>query len=596
MKVIKRQREKSQKAAEYFAPTVNSFQNLWENLPVACHILTPEGIITHVNQTEARMLGYKKEEMVGKSIFDFVLPEQRLVAKKRFQQKLAGRRLPRARDRIYVRKDGSKINVIINDRIKWDSQKKPICVFGTLVNITNYKKIEAESKTTEERYRDLVEKAGIAILIADQKGNFKYLNKRYAEIFGYTLKEMQNLSISSVVHPDDLKRVMSYYQGRLQGKKVPSRYEYKGVKKDGSVIYLEVDSAPIMEGKIIVGTRSYQWDITERKKAETVVRESEGLFRSIVEHSHDGILFIDENYKIIYCNGELVQNLGYAPDEILGHDFRDFLDEESRPLVADHYLRRQRGEKIAARYEFNIVRRDGTKRRVEISSDVIKDATGKMRTVAQLLDITDRKKAEDLNQEMMKNLRKALDGTINVIALTVEARDPFTSGHQRRVADLARAIATEMGLPKDSIEAIRSAAIIHDLGKINVPADILNKPSSLTEIEFNFIKVHPQVAYNILKDIEFPWPVAEIIYEHHERWNGSGYPRGLSGQNILLEARILAVADVVEAMVSHRPYRPPLGIDQALKELVENRGRLYDPEVVDACLLVFREKHFAFKQ
>ncbi|HNS05304.1 MAG TPA: PAS domain S-box protein [Candidatus Saccharicenans sp.] len=142
MKVIKRQREKSQKAAEYFAPTVNSFQNLWENLPVACHILTPEGIITHVNQTEARMLGYKKEEMVGKSIFDFVLPEQRLVAKKRFQQKLAGRRLPRARDRIYVRKDGSKLNVIINDRIKWDSQKKPICVFGTLVNITNYKKVE----------------------------------------------------------------------------------------------------------------------------------------------------------------------------------------------------------------------------------------------------------------------------------------------------------------------------------------------------------------------------------------------------------------------------------------------------------------------
>ncbi|HQO76032.1 MAG TPA: HD domain-containing protein, partial [Candidatus Saccharicenans sp.] len=274
----------------------------------------------------------------------------------------------------------------------------------------------------------------------------------------------------------------------------------------------------------------------------------------------------------------------------------DFLDEESRPLVADHYLRRQRGEKVPPRYEFNIVRKDGTKRRVEISSDVIKDATGKMRTVAQLLDITERKKAEELNNEMMKNLRKALDGTINVIALTVEARDPFTSGHQRRVADLARAIATEMGLPRDSIEAIRSAAIIHDLGKIHVPADILNKPSSLTEIEFNFIKVHPEVAYNILKDIEFPWPVAEIIYEHHERWNGSGYPRGLSGQNILLEARILAVADVVEAMASHRPYRPPLGIEKALEELVANSGRLYDPEVVEACLMVFRERHFTFKE
>ncbi len=596
MKVIKRQENKSHKAEEYFAPALNSFRNLWENLPVACHILTTEGIITKVNQTEARLLGYRKEEMVGKSIFDFILPEQRPEAKKRFQQKLAGKRLPRAKDRIMVRKDGSKIQLAVNDLIERDDQGKPTAVYSTMFDITDYKKIEADLRKTEERYKDLVEKAGIAILIDDQQGNFIYANKRYAELFGYSADEIKNLSIFSVVHPDDLEKVRSYHRGRLAGKKVPDRYEFKGTKKDGSIIYVEVNSAAIKEDRKTVGTRSYLWDITERKKAEEVVRESEELFRSIVEHSHDGILSIDESYRIIYCNGELVQNLGYAPDEILGRDFRDFLDEESRPLVADHYRRRQKGEKIPPRYEFNIVRKDGTKRRVEISSDVIKDAAGKMRTVAQLLDITDRKKAEDLNQEMMKNLRKALDSTINVIALTVEARDPFTSGHQRRVADLARAIATQMGLPKDSIEAIRSAAIIHDLGKINVPADILNKPSSLTEIEFNFIKVHPQVAYNILKDIEFPWPIAEIIYEHHERWDGSGYPRGLAGQNILLEARILAVADVVEAMASHRPYRPPLGIDQALKELVENRGRLYDPEVVDACLLVFREKHFAFKQ
>ena len=596
MKVIKRQGKESHKAEEYFAPALNSFQNLWENLPVACHILTTEGIITKVNQTEARLLGYRKEEMVGKSIFDFILPEQRPEAKKRFQQKLAGKRLPRAKDRIMVRKDGSKIQLAVNDLIERDDQGKPTAVYGTMFDITDYKKIEADLRKTEERYKDLVEKAGIAILIDDQQGNFIYANKRYAELFGYSADEIKNLSIFSVVHPDDLEKVRSYHRGRLAGKKVPDRYEFKGTKKDGSIIYVEVNSAAIKEGGQAAGTRSYLWDITERKKAEETLRESEGLYQAIVEHSHDGILLIDENYRIIYCNRELSGMLDYAPDEITGHDFRDFLDEESRPLVADRYRRRQRGEKVPPRYEFNVVRKDETKRRVEISSEVIKDAAGKMRTVAQLLDITDRKKAEELNQEMMKNLRKALDGTINVIALTVEARDPFTSGHQRRVADLARAIATEMGLPKDSIEAIRSAAIIHDLGKINVPADILNKPSSLTEIEFNFIKVHPQVAYNILKDIEFPWPVAEIIYEHHERWNGSGYPRGLSGQNILLEARILAVADVVEAMVSHRPYRPPLGIDQALKELVENRGRLYDPEVVDACLLVFREKHFAFKQ
>jgi len=389
---------------------------------------------------------------------------------------------------------------------------------------------------------------------------------------------------------------MSYHRGRLHGKKVPARYEFKGIKKDGSIIYLEVDSAPIKEGKMAVGTRSYLWDITGRKKTEATLYESEERFRSIVEHSHEGILLIDENYKIIYANDELSRMSDYSHDEIIGKDFRDFLDEESRPLVADRYLRRQRGEKVSPRYEFSIIRKDGVKRRVEISSDVIKDASGKIRTVVQLLDITERKKAKEINHEMMKNLRKALNGTINVIALTVEARDPFTAGHQRRVADLARTIATEMGLPKDSIEAIRSAAIIHDLGKIHVPADILNKPTKLNEIEFNFIKAHPQVGYEILKDIELPWPVAEIIYQHHERWDGSGYPRGLSGQDILLEARILGVADVVEAMASHRPYRPPVGIKKALEELIENRGKLYDPEVVDACLRVFKKKKYEFKK
>lgn len=595
MKSIKGQQKKGKITRKTSLNNGGLFRKLWDQAPCACHVLNTKGIITEVNQTEARLLGYKKEELVGQPIFNFILPAERAEAKKRFEQTLAGQPLPEIKDRIMVRKDGSKIQLAVNDLIERDDQGKPTGVYGTMFDITDYKKIEADLRTTEERYKDLVEKAGIAILIDDQQGNFIYANKRYAEIFGYPADEIKNLSIFSVVHPDDLEKVRSYHRGRLAGKKVPDRYEFKGTKKDGSIIYVEVNSAAIKEDGQAAGTRSYLWDITERKKAEDALRESEGLYQAIVEHSHDGILLIDENYRIIYCNRELAGMLDYSSDEITGHDFRDFLDEESRPLVADHYRRRQRGEKVPPRYEFNVVRKDGTKRRVEISSEVIKDAAGKMRTVAQLLDITDRKKAEELSQEMMKNLRKALNGTINVIALTVEARDPFTSGHQRRVADLARAIATEMGLSKDSIEAIRSAAIIHDLGKIHVPADILNKPSSLTEIEFNFIKVHPEVAYNILKDIEFPWPVAEIIYEHHERWNGSGYPRGLSGQDILLEARILGIADVVEAMASHRPYRPPLGVEKALKELVANSGRLYDPEVVEVCLRVFKEKHYTFK-
>lgn len=469
MKNIEKESRKEKKAEERLRERAEHFKKLWENAPIAYHTLNTKGIITSVNQTEARMLGYAKEEMVGKSIFEFILPDQRQEARKRFQQKLAGKRLPRARDRIYVRKDGSKIYVTIDDKMERDSSRKIISIHTTMVDITDHMEMEAVLKESEKRYKDLVEKAGIAISVDDKEGNFKYVNERYAEIFGYSVEEIKKQSIRSVVHPDDMERVMAYHKGRLQGKKVPSRYEFKGLRKDGSIIYLEVDTVALREGENLIGTRSYLWDITERKKAE---------------------------------------------EEI---------------------------------------------------------------------------------QETMKKLRKALNGTINAIALTVEARDPFTSGHQRRVADLARTIATEMAISKDSIEGIRSAGVIHDLGKICVPAEILSKPSKLSESEFSVIRTHPQVAYNILKKIEFPWPVAKIIYQHHERMNGSGYPQGLSDDEILLEARILAVADVVEAMASHRPYRPSLGIEKALEEISKNKGTLYDPAAVDICLRLFREKMYTFK-
>jgi len=197
-------------------------------------------------------------------------------------------------------------------------------------------------------------------------------------------------------------------------------------------------------------------------------------------------------------------------------------------------------------------------------------------------------------QDTMKKLKKALDGIIQAVALTLETRDPYTAGHQRRVSKLACAVAKELRLPEEEIEGVRLAGIIHDLGKISAPAELLGKPCRLTVNEFNLIKDHPQVGYDILKDMEFPWPIAELVLQHHERMDGSGYPFGLSGQDILLGDRIIAVADVVEAMSSQRPYRLPLGIEKALKEISGNREALYDPEVVDACLKLFKEKGFEF--
>lgn len=204
--------------------------------------------------------------------------------------------------------------------------------------------------------------------------------------------------------------------------------------------------------------------------------------------------------------------------------------------------------------------------------------------------IIERKLVEEELQHSLDNLRKTMEGTTQLAALMVETKDPYTSGHQRGVSKLGCTIAKEIGLSKEQIEGIRIAGIIHDLGKISVPAEILSRPGKITEIEFGLIKTHPQVGYDILKTIEFPWPVAQIVLQHHERMDGSGYPSGLSGKDILMEARILGVADVIEAISSHRPYRPALGIDKALEEILQNRGILYDPIVVDVCVKLFTEK------
>lgn len=215
--------------------------------------------------------------------------------------------------------------------------------------------------------------------------------------------------------------------------------------------------------------------------------------------------------------------------------------------------------------------------------------------ISALHNRMERSKAEAEVKNNLRNVRKALGAVIQVLESSVEIRDPYTAGHQRRVSDLARAVARGMNLSQDRVDGIRIAGIIHDIGKIYVPAEILSKPSRLSKIEFNLIKTHSQVGFDILKSIEFPWPVANIVLQHHERINGSGYPFHLTHEKILLEARILGVADVVEAMASHRPYRPALGLEDALDEISKHRGSLYDSDVVDACLELFALDEFVFK-
>ncbi len=204
------------------------------------------------------------------------------------------------------------------------------------------------------------------------------------------------------------------------------------------------------------------------------------------------------------------------------------------------------------------------------------------------------RKLREIEQHLDK-LRKALGGMINVIALTVESKDPNSAGHQRRSADLARTIATAMGLSEGQIDGIRMAGVVHDLGKLIIPSEILIKPDPLSEVEKDLIRTHPKVGFHMLKEVEFPWPVADIVLQHHERINGAGYPSGLTGESISIEARILGVADVVEAITSQRAYRPSRDMDYALQELSRNSGILYDPRVVDTCLMCISTRGYKFR-
>ncbi len=221
--------------------------------------------------------------------------------------------------------------------------------------------------------------------------------------------------------------------------------------------------------------------------------------------------------------------------------------------------------------------------------------SGKVQGVINnIRDITYRLQVEDEIEDTLKKLQKTLNGTVMALSSIIETRDPYTAGHQRRVVQLACAIAQELDFSESRIEGLRVMGFLHDIGKTAVPSEILCKPGKLSEYEFNIIKTHPQIAYDILKEIEFPWPVAQVVLQHHERLDGSGYPAGLSGREIIMEAAVLSVADVTEAITSHRPYRPALGLDKALEEIAQNNGILYNQKVVNACLTLFGEKNFEF--
>jgi len=463
----------------------------------------------------------------------------------------------------------------------------------TLREVTDRKRAEERLLASQERNRLLIENANEGIVVI-QDELLKFANPKTEELFGCTAQELVLKPVADIIHPEDRQTVMEQHFKRLNGDEVPHVYQFRIVDKAGNTKWVELNGVLLSWGERPADL-CFVRDITQRKLAEEALHQSEERFRNLVENTSDWVWEVDTSGTYTYVGPRVRDILGYEPAEVVGKMPFHFMTARESARVSGIFESCVITKRPFAFVENVCLHKDGHVVFVEKSAVPFFDAAGNVCGFRGIdRDITERKQAEEQLQESYKKLEGTVDGVIQAMALTVEIRDRHTAGHQRRVTELAHAIAREIGLSKERSRAVRIAGLLHDLGKITIPTEILSKPGRLTDMEFAIIRTHPKAGYDILKSIEFPWPVADIVVQHHERIDGSGYPSGLKGEQSTLEARILAVADVVEAMASHRPYRPALGIDRALKEITGNRGLLYDATVVDACLAVFNKGFFRF--
>ncbi|MEW6333822.1 MAG: HD domain-containing phosphohydrolase [Thermodesulfobacteriota bacterium] len=441
-------------------------------------------------------------------------------------------------------------------------------------------------RKSEEYFKAIIQNASDIILIVDKLGTVTYASPSLERFLGYRPEEWIGKRSLDLIVAEDKPRAMEDFGKALQMKE-PVHNRFRMRHKDGTERILEGIGRNLLDDPIVAGFVMNIRDITEGAKAAEREKEAADRLEILFLSNPTGLLLINARTRVITsANQAALDIMESAREEVIGqvcHTFVCPAELHCCPIL-DKGLSTDRSEKV-------LIAKNN--RPVPIIKSVVQvNIDNEPYLLESFIDDTERKRGEEQLQSTLESLRKAFGTIIQVMVAAVESRDPYTAGHQTRSADLARAIATEMGLPQQQIDAIRMAGTIHDIGKLSIPAEILSKPTRLTEIEFSLIQEHARKGFEMLKDVESPWPLAEIVYQHHERMDGSGYPRNLKGEEILIEARILAVADVVEAMASHRPYRPGLGIDIALGEIEKNRGLFYDDAVADACLKLFREKGF----
>ena len=454
---------------------------------------------------------------------------------------------------------------------------------------------QALAARMESQFEQVFKASPVPMMISSvDDRSFLAINDALQKMLGYEMSEIATEDAwFERVYPDasireELQRHwrQSVREG-LSGQSIPSPLVTLRCK-DGSSRLVSGRMTVIGRNAIVAWT-----DLTEIHKGEVALLESERRFRSMVEQTL-AAMYVRRNGLYIYVNPRYSEMTGWDSEELIGQPVLNYTEQtpENIEHIRHVWTELHESEHASVTYTVPFRCKDGRMIDLGLTAKVITWDDGQPATIVLATDITEQKRAEKQTAEHLRQLEASMRGTLQAVSSMVEMRDPYTAGHERRVGLIASAIAREMGWNEERCQNLELLGLVHDIGKIAIPSEILTKPTRLTPLEMQMMRGHAQAGYEILKNVPFPTPVADIIHQHHERMDGSGYPQGLKGEQILPEARILAVADVLESMASHRPYRPAVGLESALDEVVRNKGNLYDAEVVDAAIHLILEKGY----
>jgi PAS domain S-box-containing protein len=547
-----------------------------------------EGLITSWNAAAEVLYGYAAEEAIGRNGTILMPPGHEGETKALIQRILRGDRGFGFQTQ-HLRKDGSLLDVALALSPVRDTEGEITAISIIAHDIGEQVRADRELRESEEKFSAAFHASpDLMTIIRLSDGELLEVNDRFTQILGYARSEAIGKTYSALSIWADSQARPALIASLADSGQI-SEFEAVLRRKDGALITGICYARTIeLQGEKCV--LAIIRDISERKRAEDALRRSEAHLRTLIDTIPDLVWLKDPEGVYLSCNPRFESFFGSALKDIIGKTDYDFTDAEQ----ADSFRRHDQVAMAAAAPTVNeeeiVFAEDGHKEVLETIKTPVHDSDGRLIGILGVgRDITERKQAEEGVLLHARQLQRTVEGAVLAMSHMVESRDPYTAGHERRVGELATAIGTRMGMAGAGLDALRLAGIIHDIGKIAVPAEILSKPGRLSEVEFSLIQAHPTTGFDIIADVDFGSPVAEMILQHHERLDGSGYPQGLSGAAILPESRILAVADVVEAMSSHRPYRAALGMDAALAEIRQHAGVKFDADVVAACERVFDE-------